>query len=158
MNLIKIRTHLIRPEGSTFEGEFDTSHLLDGADTSLFSFTGAMKYIVHAQIVNGQLVLSGEASAPSKAICARCLCEFAQVLESEPFTFYFETLPEDGVLDITEAVCEELLVMIPDNPHCDETCLGLCPHCGVNRNQKACKCHEQAPKSSPWVGLDELKI
>lgn len=49
------------------------------------------------------------------------------------------------VLNLDEIVAEQLQLNLPARPLCSESCQGLCPRCGVNRNTEQCAC-----------GLDEI--
>jgi uncharacterized protein len=62
----------------------------------------------------------------------------------------------DGeAIDIDELVKEELLLAVPDQVLCVETCKGMCPVCGVNKNSVACEC--EAQETDPrWAGLKKL--
>lgn len=88
--------------------------------------------------------------------CSRCLAEFTHSVDV-PFERSFieegkrendeETDEEyeilvsiDGELDLLPYVAEEFLLSVPLVPLCREHCLGLCPQCGGNRNEKACEC------------------
>jgi uncharacterized protein len=62
----------------------------------------------------------------------------------------------DGeVIEIDELVTEELLLAIPDQVLCSDSCKGMCAVCGVNRNTTECSC--ESPDVDPrWAGLKEL--
>ena len=47
-----------------------------------------------------------------------------------------------GVLDLDVAgyLWEQFMLALPTSPLCSEECKGLCPKCGVNRNQESCDC------------------
>lgn len=85
-----------------------------------------------------QLQVAGRALSE----CSRCL----QRLDSE-FSF---ALDEDieageidlatGSLDLTEILRTALVFHQPMQPLCKPECLGLCPHCGTDRNQLVCGC------------------
>jgi len=62
-------------------------------------------------------------------------------LPDEPGCF---TIDEHHVLDLTEAICQYALLVIPMKPLCREDCAGLCPNCGHNLNHGACDCPPQA--------------
>lgn len=47
---------------------------------------------------------------------------------------------EKHVLDLTEAIRQDLLVRQPLQPLCREACAGLCPQCGTNLNVRQCDC------------------
>ena len=50
-------------------------------------------------------------------------------------------LAHDGrVLDLTEAVREQVLLALPMVLLCRPDCAGICPRCGTNRNAANCSC------------------
>ena len=51
---------------------------------------------------------------------------------------------------------EGIALLFPVQPLCRETCQGLCPSCGADRNVEACACGEASP-SSPFAKLRELR-
>jgi uncharacterized protein len=57
-------------------------------------------------------------------------------------------------LDLRPAIREEWLLVAPSFMVCAETCQGLCPSCGANRNHGACGC---SPAVDPrWRELSSL--
>lgn len=61
----------------------------------------------------------------------------------------------DGeVYDTSELVKEQMYLLLPERVLCSEECRGLCPNCGVNRNETKCKCPETSDPR--WSGLDKL--
>lgn len=50
---------------------------------------------------------------------------------------------------------EEFSLALPIKPLCAETCRGLCPECGVNRNQDPCDCGKERvdPRLAALAGL-----
>lgn len=59
----------------------------------------------------------------------------------------------DGVaLDLELWLAGEVLLLLPENPLCSPDCKGLCPSCGVNRNEMSCACPEgvDTPGSFPF--------
>ncbi len=91
--------------------------------------------------------------------CSRCLIDFSQILELE-FEVFCAKLPsaramspkaldeEDGgvhfhdghVLSLDNEIREAVLLGLPMRPLCRETCAGLCPRCGEDRNLGSCRC------------------
>lgn len=61
----------------------------------------------------------------------------------------------DEKIDLTHAVWEQIVLSLPMKPVCKEVCEGLCPHCGVNRNESRCACapDETDPR---WQALKSL--
>lgn len=59
-------------------------------------------------------------------------------------------------LETDPILLEQLQLNIPMKPLCRPDCLGLCPVCGVDRNETACTCEEQTVDSR-WAALAALK-
>jgi uncharacterized protein len=49
-------------------------------------------------------------------------------------------LDPDLILDVTEAIRQDLLLALPMVPVCRPDCRGLCPRCGTNLNDQECGC------------------
>jgi uncharacterized protein len=63
----------------------------------------------------------------------------------------------DGeAIDFDELVTEELLLAVPQHVLCKESCEGICPGCGVDRNSVECEC-QSAEVDPRWAGLKELR-
>ncbi len=59
-----------------------------------------------------------------------------------------------SVLDLAEAVREELLLAVPQFVECRKDCRGLCPRCGADLNAGPCGCSvEMDPR---WEALTKL--
>jgi uncharacterized protein len=116
--------------------------------------------------------IQGELETP----CARCL-EPARVAVRAPLTVTYvpfedtnnddETEEDDpdvvvfkgGDIDISDAIRDELVLSLPMNPLCTESCRGLCPVCGGNRNQVACTCEiDRAAPTSRMAALGKVKL
>ena len=68
-----------------------------------------------------------------------------------------KTLFLDGdELDTTPILMEQLQLNIPMKPLCREDCAGLCPQCGVDRNEVSCSCADSdvAPR---WQALEQFR-
>lgn len=64
----------------------------------------------------------------------------------------------DGdVVDLWPLLREQIILAIPITVLCQESCRGLCPSCGTDRNLAACGCQPAAPLS-PFAALKELKL
>jgi uncharacterized protein len=69
-------------------------------------------------------------------------------------TFAYD--PRKGMLDLSEAVREEVVLAIDPYVVCDPGCPGLCPKCGADLKDGDCGCTEE--ESDPrWDTLRELK-
>src|SRR5262249_45081335 len=76
----------------------------------------------------------------------------AEVAEDDLDVFAF-----DGErVDLEPLLREQFVLAVPFAPLCAETCKGLCPQCGVDRNTVTCSC---APPIDPRLAaLKGLKI
>lgn len=86
--------------------------------------------------------------------CGRCIEEFELPVEGEFDSFEEhakagEVLEDECRLRMTAGqpefdaagfLWEQYLLALPENPVCSEDCKGLCPNCGINRNQGSCAC------------------
>lgn len=116
----------------------------------------------------------GQVRADVTLECVRCLKEFdAQLRNKTDFVMCSETVVEerrreaiddedyvflrggDLVGDITEPVRQAIELALPMKTLCTPDCRGLCPSCGVNRNEETCDC--QIDQADPrWEGLKGL--
>jgi uncharacterized protein len=104
----------------------------------------------------------GTVRAPWVGACARCLQPASGTLEGEVREIFEdpfeegETYPLDhDEIDLEPLARETVVLELPQAPLCREECLGLCPECGVDRNEGTCSC---APPMDPrWSVLDQLR-
>jgi uncharacterized protein len=118
------------------------------------------------------VTLSVEANARER--CSRCLKEIETPIE---ITFEEEYVPvvdantgapvrsallpdtfrigPDFVLDLHEGVRQYILMSEPAKPLCRTDCKGLCPNCGTDLNQGACRCAVDG--DDRWQALAGLK-
>jgi uncharacterized protein len=130
------------------------------------------------------LLVEGSIRGEVEVACSRCLCRYrAPVRESfrlvlEPAGARVpadpegaEALDSDGlylgdeaetgwfrgqVIRLDRFIGEVISLALPVQPICRESCKGLCPHCGVDRNLESCNCAESRPES-PFAVLSKLK-
>ena len=112
--------------------------------------------------------------------CSRCLQDFLlgvrfqldEIYSSvmDVFTGASLPLPEDAdpnftidshhVVDITEGVRQSTILALPMKPLCRDDCAGICPDCGVNRNEAHCNCQgrDMDPRWAPLLNGSSLGI
>lgn len=110
------------------------------------------------------LFVQGDFTGETQLECVRCLSEYTQALHwefSELYAFDKRSVtesglivPEDAHIDIQPLVRDFALLEIPANPICKETCLGLCPECGQNLNEK--DCGHRPEDDTPFSALKDL--
>lgn len=62
---------------------------------------------------------------------------------------------DDGIA-LGDILREHILLSIPMQMVCRESCRGICPVCGINRNTGDCQC-ESKPADDRWSALRELR-
>lgn len=104
-----------------------------------------------------ELFFYGRVSSQAFGHCARCLekysfdlgADFSFVLvPKSPLPTEVELNDEDLNLsfyegeevDVSRLILEQIVLALPTRPLCTETCQGLCPQCGINRNTEKCAC------------------
>ena len=123
---------------------------------------------------------SGNFDTHVRLLCSRCLSGFEKPLKdafemtfvhSVSETADIKTVPEkeltveemgmtviDGeVIDLKDAVQQQLIMSLSQRPLCSEACKGLCQNCGVNLNEEDCRCHK-ASINSQFEVLKDLKL
>lgn len=116
-------------------------------------------------VVEGVLV-SGRVGGDASLKCARCLTPFAGTLEldvCELFTTPGHELPEEEAyrvegseIDLEPMLRDALVLALPLNPICSQSCRGLCATCGHNLNKGACGCvHDEIDPR--WAELSALR-
>ena len=106
--------------------------------------------------------------------CGRCLEPYELPVDQELDLFYLPHRPGGGAdeeeeevelsdrdmvvafyrggqLDLGQMVREQFFLALPMKRLCREDCAGLCPTCGINRNQGRCDCPEEPvdPRLAP---------
>ena len=66
-----------------------------------------------------------------------------------------DVFPFDGErVDLEPLFREQFVLAVPFAPLCSETCKGLCPQCGIDRNTASCTCQPPIdPRLAPLKGL-----
>lgn len=134
-------------------------------------FIGGTPLRVEARVTNTGICyfVQGDVEADLALTCSRCLKDYSWHLrtplretycpvgETEVLEGATEELPNPfddsdeetrsfsgSAFDLTEAVHEQIVLALPMKLLCDEECQGICPQCGVDRNETACECRDEA--------------
>jgi uncharacterized protein len=126
----------------------------------------------------GEIRVRGRLKVAMEADCDRCLEILKFPLDGE-FDLYYRPEPEtrghhsgeeiaidegesqigfyEGAgLELNDILREHILLSLPMQYVCSDTCKGICPLCGKNRNQADCGC-SQRPADDRWAALKNLK-
>lgn len=134
-------------EPDTFNTEWASYPILK-KDTCKFSIVS---------IGDAKLQISGNGEFILQSACDRCLTE---VDVNVPISFEYTVVKPDGYHEIDEdeqffmngyeldtkaLINNELIMSLPMKVLCKDTCKGLCPVCGKNRNEGDCGCDTFVP-------------
>jgi len=112
-----------------------------------------------------------EVESEGEFVCDRCGEEFQKGIVGKIqtfFTFDAEKIQEEEgevhllspviqEIDISQDVRDALFLAIPAKCLCRDRCLGLCPRCGTNLNEKRCTC-SRSEEDPRWKALKGLKF
>jgi uncharacterized protein len=108
------------------------------------------------------IVVRGQIDAPWHSECSRCVkpvgatisVHVDELFESTPLAGETYGLDEDS-LDLEPLVRDAVLLELPAAPLCAEDCTGLCPTCGIDRDD--CVCDSAPADLDPrWAALRSL--
>ncbi|GAB4317501.1 MAG: hypothetical protein Kow0074_06130 [Candidatus Zixiibacteriota bacterium] len=159
------------PEG-TKTADFEETDEELGLQKELYRFPDPIIVKMAVHKTHDEVIIEGHLTTTAYAECVRCLDDanvkvdeaFRRVASIVPdseveedsgdpdFTLLPQSLPD---WDLAEPIREIIMLALPDNPLCQEDCRGLCPNCGVNRNQESCNCNGLRGRN-PMAQLGEL--
>ena len=104
-------------EGKSFTGELpkEIFDLPEGDARAV----GPLQYDLWAHRFGPELLLTGSLAAPFEFTCVRTLHPFIQTICLESAALSLE-IEREGVMDVTEALREEVLINFPVDPRCEE--------------------------------------
>ena len=139
-------------------------------DLDLLGFSGSLSMLR----TDRGLLVTLNADARAQESCSRCLKnvdvpieitfeeEYVPVIDANtgapvrdataPDTF---RIGPDFILDLREGVRQYILISEPAKPLCRADCRGLCPNCGADLNEGACKCATEG--DARWEALAGLR-
>ncbi len=117
-------------------------------------YAGGLRLEGEVQKSSETLHFWGSLGARVEHLCARCL---ESVIEQRdlPFDLYYEIKGLESV-ETTEDLREVLVLDHPIHFYCRPDCKGLCPKCGINKNEKTCRCDLSGEISGPLARLGQF--
>jgi len=135
--------------------------------------TGSAELLEHT---GGELRIQGRYTVEMSAECDRCLGRAVFPLDESFDLFYRPVVEiareeevaidegeaeigfyEGGGMELEDILRERVLLALPMQRICSETCRGICPVCGRNRNDGTCDCKPDATNDR-WGALRKLHI
>jgi uncharacterized protein len=137
--------------------------------------------LLHVTVKQGDLadeyVADGTASFTADLNCSRC-AEPYPIANTSTFHIRFRPRPaiseaneeieitdkeeldvefySEREIPLRELALEQIQLSLPMKPLCDDSCLGLCPTCGVNRTRESCSC-ETSIADDRWGALKDIR-
>ena len=163
-SLVVNAAELLRDPGATKR----VVHTVDAADVDAAdaALTGSVTLDVVLASTLDDIVVTGTLDVPWAGTCRRCLRSLAETVRIDVEEHYAESpalvdgghaFPiVGGRLDLREIVRDEVLLAVAREPLCRPDCAGLCPICGIDRNEASCD-HDTPPRDDRWAALDQLR-
>ncbi len=143
-------------------------------------FIDALKVRVRLMRIRDIIEVEGTIETRVGLNCARCLEPFAMPIAGRFQLTYTQVIAESSpssekeeielqademrmiafegdILDLRDAIQDQVVMSLPLQPLCSPDCKGLCPHCGANLNEGVCDC-DKTPQTSPFAVLKKLNL
>lgn len=129
-----------------------------------------------AELVEGQIRVSGHLHTRIELVCARCLEPVTDEISKDFDLFYRPAKDEPATEEIrlkdddtdiaffegdglflSDVIAEQVLLSVPMKVICRSDCRGLCPHCGANLNSEECRCEARGtdPRLAPLARIKQ---
>lgn len=161
----------------TYNGTYEAN----ADDLDRFEVANVGTITIHANAKQGDLegeyIADGQVSFTADMTCSRC-AEPYPFANTSTFHVRFRPRPagseeheeveitneeeldvefySDRAVPLRDLALEQVQLSIPMKPLCDESCLGLCPTCGVNRSRENCSCG-QSIVDDRWGALKDFR-
>jgi uncharacterized protein len=116
------------------------------------------------EALNDGIRVTGTVSAAWSTECRRCLANISGIAVAEIVELYQREvvdpdafLLEASQLDLSSMVREAILLELDLERVCRDECAGLCPACGIDRNEAQCSC-DTTVTDNRWSALDDLVL
>jgi uncharacterized protein len=175
---LNYRIEDISKEGILVQGERDVDWLkglIPDQTRSEFKFIAPISYAIHLSRADSLVIAAGRISLKVELSCSRCLECFMFLLNPEfdisispaqlkKLPAEMELQKEDldkefydgEVIDLDAIIQHQIILAMPFYPLCREDCKGLCPHCGINKNQETCQCSDKEFVEPRLSGLKDF--
>jgi uncharacterized protein len=146
------------PTGTVQRVELDDEDRLDLVENEA-KLAGPVSGQMRLHRTNQGIFADGTVNVPVELECTRCLSALTTTVSFPLREQFYPTIdvntglplpaPDDELafpidhnhlLDLREAIRQNLVVALPMTALCREDCQGLCPTCGKNLNEGPCSC------------------
>lgn len=176
---MRVRVDEIPDSGRTLSFHWDQemlSRFVPPDDPFNLKLFGPLNVILFLDKRADHLRITGTIKGALEVSCHRCLRPFMLPMdervdiylvtqeqtprddekELEPDELLYEFF--DGeVIEVDRLVAEQIFLALPVKLLCSDDCRGICPGCGANLNEEACRCKADDGSRSPFAKLRLLK-
>jgi len=153
-----VRIELAKIESEVLEGDFQLPETRGGSEAEAFLLKGCEVHYRLYRISATDIHLRARYRGTMELACTSCLelydsqvsdtFEVVLTVDRERHQRHLKEQAADGSLellegdfvDMGEQVMNTILLNLPIAHPCSSGCKGICPVCGVNRNETACDC------------------
>jgi DUF177 domain-containing protein len=142
-------------------------------------FLDSVRGHLRVRKVTDLVTVVGTVSTRVRLTCDRCLRRYETDLMDRMAVSYTRNLPEPedpeeetalsaedlgliafhgDVIELREAIQEQVVLSFPVHPVCAQDCKGLCPHCGEDLNRGPCACKAADAVDPRFAALRSLKL
>jgi uncharacterized metal-binding protein YceD (DUF177 family) len=151
-----MKVHLAQiPQGGTLhlEGEEDAAPL--GLEAAGATPVSHLEYSLDVGLSEGGLFATGRLAVPVRMTCVSCLDPFVREIISDPFALQMDLGGSESV-DLTPEVREDIHLLLPPHPKCDQGADKTCPaHFPTGAATSPVPTGAQA-RPAIWQALDQL--
>ena len=156
---------------SEFQDRFFDISSISLPDRGTVFSDGIIQCRLTAKTVQNVIEISGELYATPEYECVHCLDVYS-VAHKLPINLILcaekRFIPEENsvnivyfsenqdYLELSSTFADIIEVAKPMNPMCTEQCKGLCPVCGINKNNVSCFCKINKNETA-WDALKQIK-
>jgi uncharacterized protein len=123
---------------------------------------GELEIELRLESVHEGILATGKVLSDGTADCSRCLDEINLEIEVDfQELFAYSSTSDDELvvdgehIDIEQVVIDSVVLNLPFQPICSESCSGLCPECGLKLSENPEHEHEK-PVDSRFEALKDL--
>ena len=149
---MKIHLQQTPETGVHLEGQ-ETNDILELNDPAIRPLENVV-YSILVHIEKSNVLVTGQLSLELELECVSCLRSFHYPLVVPDFVY--ETAAEGReTIDLTPAMREDILLVLPSHPRCDWDGHSVCPGLRIEKGSSI----ESIPEvSNAWDALDELNL
>jgi uncharacterized metal-binding protein YceD (DUF177 family) len=149
---VKIHLRQLTHGHAHIEEDFDAAGL--ELENTGARATGPVHCSLDLGFSDGGLFATGSLSVPVELQCVKCLQNFETTLSVPDFATQVDLDGRESV-DLTPEVREDILLILPSHPRCDDDGRTKCP--ATFQSAPAAPLTEEVD-SSTWNALDQLKL